>query len=258
MDPTVAEVVAGGQVYEGTAVFDALRRLDQIRHELAGWWDGVDVLVLPTVPFIPTLAAVAADPIGANARLGRNTCFANLLGLAAIAVPAEDGPGGVTVLGPPAHAGAVAAVAAALTGEDMVPGAEGSLGRHHLAVVGAHLRGQPLNGELTRNGGELVARTRTAKRYRLYRLHGGPPLRPGLDRVDNGGAEIEVEVWSLDDAGLGAVLAGVAPPLGIGSLELTDGRWVKGFICEPHGLADATDITVHRGWRSYLAAIEHP
>ena len=95
---------------------------------------------------------------------------------------------------------------------------------------------------------------RTAPCYRLYRLDGGPPLRPGLDRVGRGGAAIEVEVWSLDDAGLGGLTAGVAPPLGIGSLELADGRWVKGFVCEPYGLADATDITSHGGWRDYLAA----
>ena len=46
----------------------------------------------------------------------------------------------------------------------------------------------------------------------------------------------------------------MAPPLGIGSVELADGRWVKGFICETHGLADAADITAHGGWRAYLAA----
>lgn len=257
-DPIVAQVVGEGTAYRGTEVFDALRQLEQLRHDLARWWDDVDVLVLPTVTFLPTLAEVAADPLATNARLGRNTSFANLLGLAAIAVPDAAGPGGVTVLGPAAHAGAIAAVAAALTGEDLPVGTGGSLGRHHLAVVGAHLRGQPLNGELTANGGELVARTHTAKRYRLYRLRGGPPARPGLDRVDNGGCEIEVEVWSLDDAGLGAVLAGVAPPLGIGSVELTDGRWVKGFICEPYGLADAIDITSHRGWRRYLASTTSP
>ena len=62
-------------------------------------------------------------------------------------------------------------------------------------------------------------------------------------------------MWSLDDAALGALTAGVAPPLGIGSVELADGRWVKGFICESHGLADATDITKHGGWRAHLAAL---
>ena len=94
----------------------------------------------------------------------------------------------------------------------------------------------------------------TAPCYRLHRLDGGPPLRPALERVSGAGAAIEVEVWMLDDAGLGALVGGVARPLGIGSVELADGRWVKGFICEPAGLVGALDITEHGGWRRYLEA----
>jgi allophanate hydrolase len=251
----VATVVAGGAAYAGTDVFAALRRLEELRAQLATWWQDVDALVVPTVPWAPTLDEVTDDPIGANARLGRNTTFANLLGLVAIAVPAVDGPGGVTVLAPPASAGAVAAIAGALHGEPLAPGTTAAGGRIEVAVVGAHLRGQPLNHQLVDRGGVLVARTATAPRYRLYRLGGGPPLRPALERVSSGGRAIEVEVWSVDAAGLGGLVADVAPPLGIGSVELADGRWVRGFICETHGLADATDITVHGGWRAYLASI---
>ena len=100
----------------------------------------------------------------------------------------------------------------------------------------------------------LTRRTATAPCYRLHRLDGGPPLRPALERVSGAGAAIEVEVWMLDDAGLGALVGGVARPLGIGSVELADGRWVKGFICEPAGLVGALDITEHGGWRRYLEA----
>lgn len=254
LDPVVAAVVAGGGRYLGTDVFDAQRRLRAMREELAVWWRTHDVLVVPTVFEVPTLDAVVADPFGTNVRLGRNTTFANLLGLAAIAVPAPDGPGGVTVLGPEGHLGAVAAVAGDLAGEQLAGGASTSLGRHLVAVVGAHLRGQPLNHQLVDRGAELVGRTHTSARYRLYRLEGGPPTRPGLERTGGPGASIEVEVWALDDAALGSLVAAVSPPLGIGSVELADGRWVKGFICEPLGLADALDITHHGGWRTYLAA----
>lgn len=252
IDPVVREVVAAGAAYRGTDVFEAQRRLSEARAELASWWHEIDVLLLPTVEWAPRLEEVAADPIGTNLRLGRNTSFANLLGLTAITVPARRGPGGVTVLGPPGHAGAVAAVAGALCGERLEAGSTAARGRHHLAVAGAHLRGQPLNHELTDRGAELVERTRTSARYRLYRLGGGPPPRPALARAGDGGAQIEVEVWAVDDAGLGALTAGVSRPLGIGSIELTDGRWVKGFICEGHGLTDAIDITAHGGWRAYL------
>jgi allophanate hydrolase len=252
----VHTVVAGGTEYRGTDVFAAQRRLAELRAELAPWWAETDVLIVPTVPWLATVAEVAADPIAVNARLGRNTTFANLLGLAAIAVPVVGIDGGVTVLGPAGHHAAVAAVAASLTGEAITPGTFAGAGHIHLAVVGAHLRGQPLNGQLLDHGAELVATTRTAPRYRLYRLEGGPPLRPALERVDGCGKSIEVEVWSIDAAGLGHVMAAVAPPLGIGTIELVDGRWVKGFICETRGLADAPDITPHGGWRAYLQSLE--
>ncbi|HRW38013.1 MAG TPA: amidase family protein [Aquihabitans sp.] len=255
MVEVVANVVAGGEAYAGTDVFRAIARLAARRAELASWWGEVDALVVPTVPFLPTLAEVAADPIGANARLGRNTTFANLLGLTAIAVPALDGgAGGATVLAPPHLAGAVASAAAAITGEVLVAGASTAGGRVDLAVVGAHLRGQPLNAQLVEAGGELVATTETSACYRLFHLAGGPPERPALERVGSGGRAVEVEVWSLPPAGLGTVVAQVPPPLGIGSVELRGGRWVKGFICETAGLAGAADITAHGGWRRYLAS----
>ncbi len=249
-------MVAGGEAYRGTEVFAALRRLGEIRDELARWWATVDAMVVPTVPWLPTLAEVAADPVGANARLGRNTTFANLLGphRHRRARPGRrrrgDGAGAASRRPAP-----VAALAGALRGERLVAGAIGAGDRVHLAVVGAHLRGQPLNAQLTDQGAELVATTTTSADYRLYRLEGGPPLRPGLERVGSGGRAIEVEVWTISPDGLGRVLSAVAPPLGIGSVELADGRWVKGFICETRGLADATDITAFSGWRRYLASL---
>lgn len=250
----VATVVAGGHAYSGTDVFAAMARLAELRAELEPFWAEVDALVVPTVPWLPTLAEVADDPIGANARLGRNTTFANLLGLGAIAVPGGGVPGGVTVLGPRGHSAAVAALAAAIEGEELPSGHRESRGRIQLSVVGAHLRGQPLNRQLVDRGAELVATTTTAPTYRLSRLEGGPPLRPALERVAQCGRAIETEVWSIDAAGLGELVAEIAPPLGIGSVELADGRWVKGFICETAGLADALDITHHGGWRRYLAS----
>jgi len=53
--------------------------------------------------------------------------------------------------------------------------------------------------------------------------------------------------------GFGAVTAEVPPPLAIGTVELADGRRVKGFVCELGGLADAVDITASGGWRAHMA-----
>ena len=125
--------------------------------------------------------------------------------------------------------------------------------RVELVVVGAHLDGQPLNHQLTERGAVLLSRTTTAPAYRLFRLPGDEPARPGLRRVAAGGRPIAVEVWSLPVAGFGSFVAQVPPPLAIGKIELADGRWVSGFVCEPIGFDDADDITDHGGWVAFLA-----
>jgi allophanate hydrolase len=128
-----------------------------------------------------------------------------------------------------------------------------------LAVVGAHLEGQPLNGQLTGRGAVLVRRTTTAPCYRLYALVTDPP-KPGLVRVadrdgdGDGGTAIEVEVWAMDPAGFGSFVDAVPAPLAIGRVVLADGGDVAGFVCEPAALADATEITAFGGWRNYLAS----
>jgi allophanate hydrolase len=122
-------------------------------------------------------------------------------------------------------------------------------------VVGAHLSGLPLNGQLVERGAHLVQATRTAPLYRLYALPGTTPPKPGLQRVAEGGAAIEVEVWAMPQAAVGSFLALIPAPLGLGSLLLADGSAVHGFLCEAHALAQAHDITAHGGWRAYLASL---
>ncbi|NWG76517.1 MAG: allophanate hydrolase, partial [Rubrivivax sp.] len=124
-----------------------------------------------------------------------------------------------------------------------------------LAVVGAHLSGLPLNGQLTERGAVWRETTTTAPRYRLHVLPGTRPPKPGLQRVADGGHAIEVEVWDMPQAQLGSFLALVPPPLGLGSLELADGRHVHGFLCEPYALGGAPDISRFGGWRAYLASL---
>ena len=126
-----------------------------------------------------------------------------------------------------------------------------------LAVVGAHLEGQPLHHQLSDRGAELVARTHTAPTYRLYALDTQPP-KPGLVRVTADGAAIEVEVWSLDLAAFGSFVAEVPPPLAIGTVRLADDTDVAGFVCEPYALDGAREITRHGGWRNFLSSPDAP
>jgi allophanate hydrolase len=131
--------------------------------------------------------------------------------------------------------------------------ATASTGYLRLAVVGAHLKGMPLNHELTEREAVFVERTSTSSAYRLYALSGTIPPKPGLARCGDG-AEIEVELWDMPLAHVGRFLAGIPAPLGLGSLELSDGRMVKGFICEGQAIETATDITRFGGWRAFRAA----
>ncbi|MBX9729411.1 MAG: allophanate hydrolase, partial [Sphingopyxis sp.] len=120
------------------------------------------------------------------------------------------------------------------------------------AVVGAHLSGMPLHHQLVERGARLRQITTTTASYRLYALPGTQPAKPGLVRTATQGAAIAIEVYDMPMDTLGSFLAGIPAPLGLGRIELADGRWVNGFICEPCALEGAEDISAWGGWREYL------
>jgi allophanate hydrolase len=123
-----------------------------------------------------------------------------------------------------------------------------------LAVVGAHLSGLPLNGQLLERGATLIEATHTAPHYRLHALPGTTPPKPGLVRDDAAGRAIALEVWAMPQQHVGSFLALIPAPLGLGSIELADGRQVHGFLCEAHALSHAPDVSHFGGWRAYLAS----
>ncbi|WP_344895815.1 allophanate hydrolase-related protein, partial [Nonomuraea antimicrobica] len=244
LDPTVAGIITAAGALPAHRLFADQETLADLRAQAMANLGDADAVLLPTTPGHPTLAEVAAEPLAANSRLGRFTNSTNLFGLSALAVPAGTVgrlPFGVMLLGRPYADDHLAAIA-----ETLRPPLR-------LAVAGAHLSGQPLNHQLTERGADLVVTTTTAAAYRLYALPTAPP-KPGLVRVAEDGAPIEVEVWELPPDGLGSLLAEVPRPLALGQVELADGSMVTGFVCTPEGLAGAADITAHGGWRAYLAA----
>ncbi|MPQ99537.1 allophanate hydrolase [Modestobacter sp. I12A-02628] len=254
LDPVVRRIVLGARPISGADVYRGQQRLAELRAAALPAFLGADALLLPVTPGHPTLAEVAADPVGVNARLGTYTNMVNLLDLCAVAVPAgtrADGlPFGVQLLAPAFADGPLLDLAARWCGEpvDQVPT------RSLLAVAGAHLTGQPLNPQLVGLGGRLHARARTAGGYRMYRVPGALP-RPGLVRGAGGPpAGIEVEVWDLPAGGLGELLPAVAAPLALGPVELDDGTVVPGFLTDPGGVDATQDISGSGGWRAHLAA----
>jgi allophanate hydrolase len=247
--PVTRTILDGAARFDAVSFFRAEDRRRELAQIIAGLWEGCDALLVPTVPTVYTIQEVLADPLRTNARLGTWTNFVNLADLCALAVPAgtrADGlPFGVTLIG---HAWEDDRLAA--LGEEW----EGWSNEVMVAVVGAHLSGLPLNPLLSRRGARLVGPARTAARYRLYALEDQSPPKPGLTRVAQGGGAIAVEIWALPLAAYGAFVAEVAPPLGIGTLELDDGRQVQGFLCEAWATDGRRDITEWGGWKAWLAS----
>ena len=270
--PVTRKIITGAKKSSATDAFRAFYRLAELRAKSREILSRVDMLMVPTAPAAYTLAEIKADPIGLNSKLGTYTNFANLLDLAGLSVPstiASDGtPFGVTFLGPAGHdallvsmgrrfhadtgltLGALKLPQPKLRVLPAVPGAH----EIALAVVGAHLSGMPLNGELKNIGARFLEVAATAPDYRLYALTGSTPHKPGLLRVAKAaGTSIEIEIWALPVESFGRFVAAVPSPLSIGTLMLADGRMVKGFMVEAEAVAGARDISDFGGWRAFTA-----
>ncbi|HET9073579.1 MAG TPA: allophanate hydrolase [Solirubrobacteraceae bacterium] len=256
-DPTVASIVLGAA---GLGAADYVRdqaRLAELAVRCDAQMDGLDGLMLPTVPFQPTLAEVAADPVGVNTQLGVFTTFANLLGLPVMALPAGmagTGQFGISLLG--ARGGDVDLAALARRVDALLAPARE---RIPLLVVGAHLRGMPLHRQLTDLGARFLAEVITSPEYRLYALD-TEPAKPGLLRSDGvgvggEGGSIAGELYGLTPSALGRFLAALPQPMCLGRVRLADGAEVVGFLTEPVAVAGAREITELGGWRNYLAAV---
>jgi len=278
VDPVVGAIVAGARDVPAHRLFSDLEALDTERAVSRQVFTTIDALLLPTTVEHPTLAEVAAEPLAVNSRLGRFTNFANLLDLAAIAVPGGrvgETHFGVQLVGPaftdarlaglarriladastenPELPATVPAVPAPAVTEQPAAPDKAQPDEIVLAVAGAHLSGQPLNHQLTALAGRLLETTATSADYRLFALDTVPP-KPGLVRVAEGaGAPIEVELWALGAAAFGRFVAALPQPMAIGRLVLADGRQVEGFLCEPIATETAADITATGGWRAHLA-----
>lgn len=271
--PVVRGIITGGAKFSAVDAFLAQYKLEDLRRQASALWDKADLMLLPTTGTIYTLADVEAEPVRLNTSLGCYTNFVNLLDLAAVALPAGFRPNGlpfgVSLIGPAQTDVALLSVADRLhrhLGETLgglpTPLAETALltppvtppGCTLLAVVGAHLTGEPLNRQLTERGARLTTAAKTAAGYRLYALANTLPAKPGLVRAPGfEGPGIDVEVWAMPTSQFGSFVAEIPAPLGIGSVELADGSAVKGFICEPFAVEQASEITQFGGWRPYLS-----
>ena len=176
----------------------------------------------------------------------------NLLDLCAVATPAgetEAGlPFGITWIAPRDTDKALIDIASkgpeSGVSSDMIP----------ILLFGAHMTGLPLNSQVQAFGGSFVAEVQTAAQYKMVYLPEPAPHRPGIVRVSEGGVSLTAEEWMFPKAALGEFLASIQQPLGLGQLELSDGRKVHGFLCEAAAAETAQDISATGGWRGFLAS----
>ena len=267
--PVVRRIIEGASKYSAADLFSGLTKLEALKKRAAGLWDQADVLVVPTAPTIYTINEVLTEPFLNNRRLGHYTNFVNLMDLAAFAVPSSmrpDGlPFGITLIAPAGADLMLADLAQRfhqLTGlklgalDEVLPPPEPiAAGDNYVrvAVAGAHLSGLPLNHQLTERGARLEKPARTSARYRLFALPGTTPPKPGLVRDVDKGSTIDLEVWRLPLSEYGSFVAGIPSPLGIGRIELEDGEWVQGFLCESWAVNGAEEISHFGGWRAFMA-----
>jgi allophanate hydrolase len=269
--PVTREITAAGARLTAADTFAALYRLQALRRIADRTFGHLDALVLPTAPTAYSTAQVLANPIELNSRLGTYTNFVNLLDLCALALPAamrSDGvPFGITLLAPAGHDAQLTSIGRAFHADTKLrmgakgltqpplaaPSPELRGDEITIAVVGAHLSGMALNGELSALGGRLLEEATTAPDYKLYALDTTPP-KPGMLRVGPGaGAPVKLELWALSAASFGKFVAAIPPPLSIGTIRLADGNSVKGFIVEPAAIDGARDISAFGGWRAFMA-----
>jgi allophanate hydrolase len=272
--PVVRDIILSGEKYSAVDAFNGQYALERFRQETSDTWNVVDFLVLPTAPDIFRIAEVESDPVALNSRLGVFTNFLNLLDLAGVAVPAgfraDALPFGITFVGQTFTDRALLGLAASYLAslrpylggtrlsypETFAPVKAINSDRMMIAVVGAHLTGEPLNYQLTIRDGRFIRNAKTAPSYQLFALPGTSPPKPGLVRVGAEiGRSIDLEVWELPDAEFGSFLKEVPSPLTIGTIHLSDGRVVKGFLCEEVIAKDALNISEFGGWKAYLKSL---
>ncbi|MGG2098576.1 allophanate hydrolase [Acinetobacter haemolyticus] len=266
-DPTVLEIIKNGEKYSAVDAYNAEYLKQDLTRKIQQKLADFDALIVPTAPTIYTIEQLQQNPIEYNAHLGTYTNFTNLADLSALALPAgfraDHLPFGITLIATAWHDAALVhfgkawqnylALKLGALDKTLPLSSATPISQHHIrvAVVGAHLTGMPLNFQLTTRDAVHIETTTTSKNYALYALNGTVPPKPGLARQQDG-QSIIVELWDVPTARFGEFVAEIPTPLGMGNVELEDGRWVKGFICEPYGIDDAENISHFGGWRAYI------
>ncbi len=235
--PVTEKILRSGEKVEHTAakLFEAMHTLQDYRVKAAKMLKDA-VLIMPTAGGTFFRDEVRKNPFDTNSNMGLYTNHCNLLDLSAIAVPEMQGdnenPFGITIFALADSEGLVLGTADEFLRSETIS----------IAVCGLHKKGYMFENQLTEQGAIFLEKTKTAEKYKLYKIN-STPVKPGMVRDEENGTYIEVDVYDIPVANLGIFMKLVKRPLYIGEIELADGRWVKGFLCEPYAVKNTEDIS---------------
>lgn len=286
LDPVVISIIKTGEKHSAATAFDFEYKRQVILQKVKVLLRGIDAIAVPTCPLNPTIEQIEKEPIKVNSYQGTYTNFVNLADMSGLAIPAgfrTDGlPFGITLLSHKFNDYALLDLASRYMKvyEMVEPRFYGCLKQRtvtgifdqlldipkpnfdtqlKLAVVGAHLNGFELHWQLQKCNATFIESTTTSSDYRLYALpKTGPVQKPGLRRVNKDGSKISLEIYAIPKETFGDFINMVPEPLGIGSVQLASGEWVKSFICEEFGynLPGSIDITEFGGWKNYQESLK--
>jgi allophanate hydrolase len=203
--PITKQILDRGHTFTAMDTFRGMRHLERLRRIVDTVWNEIDVLIVPTASTTPKVQEVLDEPYAINQQLGFYTNFLNLLDLCGLAVPngflAGDSnmPTSITLIAPAFNDHIIKQIGAIIQEDSALPlghtnhflppdlDKEFFVPSTDIAVVGAHLSGEPLNYQLADLGATKVKSVRTKKLYRLYDLDG---KKPGIVRVNDGGAAL--------------------------------------------------------------------
>lgn len=244
--PVTKTILMSGNKEEYTAasLFKSIHKLRAYKNKASQILKNA-VLVMPTCGGTFTRDQVREDPINTNSLMGKYTNHCNLLDMCALAVPENTNdfniPFGITVFG-------------MSNAEDIVRGFSKKFldtEAMEIAVCGLHMENMPLESEITSLNGYFNRKAETSQNYKMVKIN-GDLVKPGLIRDYKNGHKIELEIFNIPLKNIGKFVENIKYPLGIGNIELDDGTFVKGFVCEKIFEEKCENISEYKSFRNYL------
>jgi len=264
------QIIKKAENFSAADTFEDYYKLSELKRKVKPILSSVDMLCVPSIPTFYSVNDLINDPFTPNSNLGTYTNFVNLLDMCGITVPTDpriDGrPGSITFLAMSGEDNLVASTAILFEKncKRYLGGTKFELENPNdlkeylnssidIAVCGAHMEGLTLNWQLRDLGAHFVKKSKTSSHYKLFALTNLNPIRPGLLRsFSQDGNTINLEIWRIPKKNFGKFIEYVQAPLSIGSVELEDGKWIKGFLCENSGTINAKNISNIGDWREYI------